>query len=256
MNYFPDGQLNYKHQGDVLDEHLIKRRFSSWNDLQAILAETAYVKSLGVDRVNLFVPYFFGSRADRAFEDGGINYFRDVVAPIINAQGYSRVQSLSPHSLAVESAINRYTEVDSFHFKMHAFVEISLGFKDGVTILSPDFGAYKSTFEFCKRVNDVTCGLAKIQFLSAKKIRTVSGEIIKTEIDGTPKFNKCLIIDDICDGGRTFIEISKALSGFQGELHLFVTHGIFSKGFDELFKHFTKIYTTNSIKDFPENEQI
>jgi ribose-phosphate pyrophosphokinase len=63
-------------------------------------------------------------------------------------------------------------------------------------------------------------------------------------------------VDDICDGGRTFIEISKALDGYQGELYLFVTHGIFSKGFEELFKHFTKIYTTNSIKDIEQSDKL
>ena len=32
-------------------------------------------------------------------------------------------------------------------------------------------------------------------------------------------------------------------------LRLFVTHGIFSKGFDDLSKYFDKIYTTNSFTE-------
>lgn len=41
-----------------------------------------------------------------------------------------------------------------------------------------------------------------------------------------------LIVDDICDGGRTFIEAAKLLKGIKPELsvHLYVSHGIFSKG--------------------------
>lgn len=52
-----------------------------------------------------------------------------------------------------------------------------------------------------------------------------------------------LVIDDICDGGSTFIEAAKQLKE-QGaeELYLYVTHGIFSKGLDELCKHYAHIY--------------
>ncbi|MFZ9611583.1 MAG: phosphoribosyltransferase, partial [Methylococcales bacterium] len=68
------------------------------------------------------------------------------------------------------------------------------------------------------------------------------------------------IIDDICDGGRTFIEIAKAVDEVRklsssvkrehyGKNYLIVTHGIFSFGFDFLVQHFDGIYCTNSVKD-------
>ena len=68
------------------------------------------------------------------------------------------------------------------------------------------------------------------------------------------------IIDDICDGGRTFIEIAKAVNIVRdfsssvtpeqyGKNYLIVTHGIFSAGFDFLAQYFDGIYTTNSVKD-------
>lgn len=43
---------------------------------------------------------------------------------------------------------------------------------------------------------------------------------------------RILIVDDICDGGRTFIEASKALKEESpgARLFLYVSHGIFSKG--------------------------
>jgi ribose-phosphate pyrophosphokinase len=50
-----------------------------------------------------------------------------------------------------------------------------------------------------------------------------------------------VIVDDICDGGRTFLEIAKTIrskkrniSIFGDKIYLVVTHGIFSAGFDEL----------------------
>ena len=46
-----------------------------------------------------------------------------------------------------------------------------------------------------------------------------------------------LIVDDICDGGRTFIEATKLLKETYGpgiDVSLYVSHGIFSKGVDIL----------------------
>jgi ribose-phosphate pyrophosphokinase len=64
-----------------------------------------------------------------------------------------------------------------------------------------------------------------------------------------------LIVDDICDGGGTFIGLAAELKNKNaGKLYLAVSHGIFSKGFDSL-KCFDKIFTTNSFKDF-DNEVI
>jgi ribose-phosphate pyrophosphokinase len=64
-----------------------------------------------------------------------------------------------------------------------------------------------------------------------------------------------VIIDDICDGGATFIGIAEAIHNFRkdykcifGKIDLIVTHGVFSKGFTELTKCIDNIYCTNSVK--------
>lgn len=50
-----------------------------------------------------------------------------------------------------------------------------------------------------------------------------------------PENPKFLIIDDLCDGGRTFIEAAKVLYNEGAEeVHLFTTHGIYSKGVEVL----------------------
>jgi len=61
----------------------------------------------------------------------------------------------------------------------------------------------------------------------------------------------CIIVDDICDGGGTFIGLAEELRRRNAaSLYLYVTHGIFSKDADvKLLDHFAKVYTTNSIKD-------
>lgn len=60
-----------------------------------------------------------------------------------------------------------------------------------------------------------------------------------------------LIVDDLCDGGATFISVSNALHAIQENIRvdLCVSHGIFSKGVDVLHKAgINEIWTTNSLK--------
>lgn len=67
---------------------------------------------------------------------------------------------------------------------------------------------------------------------------------------------KYVIVDDICDGGRTFVELAKAIKAGRptAKIYLIVTHGIFSAGYTQLKEYFERIYTTNSIKDIQENK--
>ena len=61
----------------------------------------------------------------------------------------------------------------------------------------------------------------------------------------------CFIIDDICDGGGTFVGLAALLKSRNArKIVLIVSHGIFSKGFD--LANIDAIYTTDSFKDFGE----
>jgi ribose-phosphate pyrophosphokinase len=64
-----------------------------------------------------------------------------------------------------------------------------------------------------------------------------------------PDGAKLLVIDDLCDGGATFISIAKVLKKVfpNPDLHLYVTHGGFSRGKEVLTDVGYKVYTTNSL---------
>ncbi len=66
----------------------------------------------------------------------------------------------------------------------------------------------------------------------ANKIRNQStGRIESVWIEGKVTRKNIIIVDDICDGGMTFKMISDAAQAHKsGAVHLYVTHGIFSKG--------------------------
>lgn len=68
-----------------------------------------------------------------------------------------------------------------------------------------------------------------------------------------------LVVDDICDTGRTAIEIAKALNIPKKRMSLYVSHGIFSQGITELLKYYSTIGTTNSFiqpEESPSNKLI
>ena len=90
--------------------------------------------------------------------------------------------------------------------------------------------------------------------ITATKVRDIrTGKILHTEIPVLDQHEKIkyVIIDDICDGGRTFLELAKAIHGSRptAEVYLVVTHGIFSQSFLELSRELKKVYSSNSYSD-------
>lgn len=109
-------------------------------------------------------------------------------------------------------------------------------------ILYPDKGAidrygedFGVTVGYCNKIRD-----------------QLTGKLGGFEVPIIDQFiSEVLIVDDICDGGGTFIGIADKLrsQGYAGKLGLYVSHGIFSKGVLCLVENnrFDHIYTTDSF---------
>ena len=287
ISRFPDGQQSlrliedgyntFQSLGHSDSAHgiIIKSRLNTFSDLEIIICATQALKEAGVKNISLYIPYCIGARSDRKFMEGGINYVKTVIAPIINSQGYSSVTILDPHSDVLEACINNFKKASNLNLVSFAFGEILLedwrktsddisfgGWykydwlkNPDIVLVSPDAGAYKKIF-------DVAENFQIKSIATAVKVRDLeTGKILRTEIPNLPisttgKEFRYVIIDDICDGGRTFIELAKAIKEQRPEakLYLIVTHGIFSAGYAQLGEHFEEIYTTNSVKDIGETE--
>lgn len=237
---------------DVLDdsvkEIVITSRLNNFMDLELIICAVKSLRNIdyGGQKVNLKVhlevPYFLGSRSDRKFKNGECNYLKEVICPIINGLNLESITVLDPHSDVLEACLNNYHKKDNHNLIEFALNDLDI-MRNCVNILSPDAGALKKIYEIGKKF-DID------QIVTANKIRE-NGKIVRTEIPEHCFYNNdVFIIDDICDGGKTFIEIGKALKNTDcGKKYLIVTHGIFSKGFLELEQHFDGIYCTNSYSD-------
>ncbi len=211
--------------------------------------------------VSLILPYLPYGRADRRFTDGDCSGLR-VFLGLIAAMEFDNVVTLDAHS-ADSIADTGILDVSPMPFIIRA---IYLFWCDsgcpngGINVLFPDAGAAKR-YAIGESVGYVAVARGgqmmdlsvniPTHALNCKKMRdATTGELLRfavptaEELAGRPT----LIIDDICDGGGTFIGISKEIGPVGGiKLGLYVTHGIFSKGLPLLWVYFNQIYTTDSF---------
>ena len=256
VNKFPDGQQSVtieidrifniaKHEEGVK----IQARLNTFRDLELIICATAALRNLGVKSISLYAPYFMGARSDRRFTDGDANYLKQVICPIINAQKFESVMVLDPHSDVLEACLDNFEKTSNHEIVKRALTDIDNknDAQQRICLVSPDAGAYKKIFDVAQKF-----GIDKV--ITATKVRDIrTGKILHTEIPVLDQHEniKYVIIDDICDGGRTFLELAKAIHGSRptAEVYLIVTHGIFSQSFLELSRELKKIYSSNSYSD-------
>lgn len=226
-------------------------------NLEEIVCATKSLRNLGVKEIHLYTPYFLGSRSDRQFEEGSNNYLKDVICPIINSLNFESVTIMDPHSDVLEACLNNFKKESNFKLVKFFLEDKVCGIdqsklKDEFILVSPDAGASKKIYKLAEQIG------YKGDIITCSKDRDNEGNINKTivPIDFTNTNKDYIILDDIIDGGRTFINIAEELKNncidrykTKQKIYLIVTHGIFSKGFEELSKYFDGIYCTNSYKD-------
>lgn len=180
----------------------------------------------------LIVPYLPYGRQDKSVSNGqsfALNSFRRLLL----TSGIHRIETFDAHS---QSDIVYSAPATKFHKAI---------FNHDV-VCFPDKGAavrYGTADAF-----------GNSPIIHCEKIRNqVTGEITGLKvIGGAPDllFNKrVLIVDDICDGGMTFIKVAEALKQYNPkQVDLAVSHGLFSKGRQCLHgAGIYNIFTTNSL---------
>lgn len=258
---FPDGQQTIDLSNpDVLGEKIsrggssvetepiqIYSRFESFKDLELIICANQALLEFGCRNIHLYTPYFLGARSDRKFQDGGINYLKTVICPIINSQNFKSVTVLDPHSDVIEACLNNFVNIPNLDFASDVLKtqEFTQNVSRNVVLVSPDAGALKKVFKIQQKF-----GIENL--IIGSKNRDIKGQITHTSISGmTPELSDktFVIFDDICDGGRTFIELAKVIKEEypNAKIVLAITHGLFTKGIAAVAEYFDHIYTTDSI---------
>jgi len=169
----------------------------------------------------LHLPYIPYARQDRVMQPGEALSIK-VFANIINSLGFDKVVVDDPHS-DVSAALLNNVKIRSQDALIARLDRIFAGRKD-LLIIAPDAGARKKAKKVADRF--------RLPIVEAGKVRNLeTNEITGTKVFGEVGGRECVIVDDLCDGGRSFIPLAQALKS-QGakRVILYVTHGIFSYG--------------------------
>lgn len=206
--------------------------------LMEVLLLTDALRRMGHKTLRLKSKYFPYARQDRVCYPGESLSLK-VVCDIINSQNYEYVTIWDAHSDVTPALLNNVVNVP-----VEQLIPLSIFLDKDYILVSPDAGATKKVTNVAKRFSR--------PMVTAEKIRdTNTGDILSTRVRipwehcGARNF---LIVDDICDGGRTFIELAKVLrETTTGKIDLYVTHGIFSQGFEVFNGLIDHIYTANLL---------
>lgn len=204
----------------------VRANIKTQDDIFALIQTKSILDKHKPSGVFLYLPRIPYAQSDRAMtqhECSGLKIF----ATILNSLNFESVHVDDPHSDVSEALINNII------IKHQS--ECILPFKDIIKnthsyIISPDGGALKKIYKCSEAL--------QLPVIEASKQRDVTtGSVTRTSVNANGvnlEGTTVLIVDDILDGGRTFIELAKVLKEEYKvkQVDLYITHGIFAKGFD------------------------
>jgi ribose-phosphate pyrophosphokinase len=235
---FSGGEIQVFVEQIYVDPVTIYAHITSSDDiLELMMTVDAIRRSKPAATICLKCPYFPYARQDRVMNPGEALSLK-VMCDIINGLNFASVEVWDAHSDVTLALLDNVT-----NYGPETFVQLIAADKQNTILVAPDAGAIKKVFKVAK-------GLGFEMITASKHRSTKDGSITDTEVHSGHVGDKdFLIVDDICDGGRTFIELAKKLKPLTtGKILLYVTHGIFSKGITPLEDLFDGIYVA---KPFP-----
>lgn len=217
----------------------VSHRLNSFNDLGLLCLAVDALYRLEAKLETLIIPYFPSARQDRVMVKGEPLSVK-VYADIINALNFKKVIVFDAHSEVTLAVLNNCELITNHKFVEKVVQEIG----NNVILISPDGGALKKIY----KVSEFLGGIEVIECSKSRDVKTGKLTGFKVYADDL-QGKDCLIVDDICDGGGTFIGLAEELRNKNaGKLYLAISHGIFSNGFDDL-NCFERIFTTDSFKN-------
>lgn len=223
---------------------------SKIEEIMDIFLATEAIRSQTDSQINLWLPYIPYGREDRrnSKEFFSLKCFSN----LLNQQNYHKIYTLNPHSDVTPALINNLRVLPE-EYLTHLLENRG----PETYIVFPDLGAHK---KYTNPEGYYWNHLKKFPYLTFTKQRNaLNGELSSFKLweNVNLEDQKCLIIDDICDGGSTFIECAKILQerGCK-DISLYVTHGIFSKGKEVLKPYFKNIYFSVDLTKGDQNDNI
>lgn len=230
---FSGGERHIELEASKFAGQLIHRIQSS-DDLIDLILISEILGKKTCEISNLTIPYFPYARQDR--QTAPLTAFSlKAICQVINSLGWGSVTVFDAHSDVTPALLENSKDVPQYG------ILLKFGDLEPDVVVAPDAGAVKKSQ---KAASLFGCPLV----FATKERDVTTGHVKLTGLHGEVRDKHCLIVDDICDGGRTFIDLAKELRTRGAKsVDLYVTHGIFSQGFEVFDGIIDKIYTTNTF---------
>ena len=216
---FPDGTSQvWRVEGINPDTNRIIWEFENEGELMHLAQLRTLLEGT---RVRLCMPFLPYGRQDKEVSNQTTFALR-CFAEIIKGMNFDKITTLDAHSglfLDLAGAVNTIPRPQ-------------IG--EAISACSPDVLAFPDAGA-SKRYSS----LFKLPSIIGYKTRNQkTGAVAYNSVEGANVENKrVLIVDDICDGGATFVLFASQLQKLGAkEINLYTTHGIYSKGLNVLFE--------------------
>jgi len=222
---------------------VIEARMESPADvMDLLLLNDALRRARPAEPIALVMPYIPYARQDRVAVNGEA-FSLAVFCSLINSLKFESVTVMDPHSpVAVELLegviVMPVADIMPNTLKAQGAQELL----SKAVLVAPDKGAMARVQEAADALS-VYRGNPVIVVQALKQRDPVTGALSSPVLqEPVPQGVPLLVVDDICDGGGTFIQLAELLREHtDAPLNLYVTHGIFSKGIEPLLPHFQRI---------------
>ncbi len=237
---FPGGEPHVKFHTPLQPKGVLFLKLRTWMDVgYASVVLDAISGENGSGGWKAFIPYYPGARQDRRTT----SYSPETVKLMFSLlhSHFLPTWSFDPHSAVL-------TKLEPRHFMpqdLPSLKAVCDSKPNVVGIIAPDKGAAARAEEFCKKFYPWA------DLIQCEKVRDPFTGLLNKYI--LPKLTlsggRFIIVDDICDGGATFNSLANEFKvyGPDYKLELFVSHGIFSKGIDNIDPVIQHIITTDSF---------
>lgn len=202
--------------------------------LMHLLQVANAISHLGAIKKILIIPYLMAARYDRLMQTGD-SFDLEVVAGLINSCEFEKILLWDVHSEVALRLINKSVNIPNRPM-VQAYQQ-----PDAV-LICPDAGASKKVNEYPQWNKNIK----EVVYCNKKRELSTGSLTLEVTDPDKCKGRNCVIIDDICDGGATFLAIANQIQ--PKHLTLIVTHGIFSKGFAALEQKFNEIIVSDSYR--------
>ena len=229
---FPDGEVHLQLKELNRKERVkITMRICNAEDLFILMQLSDILQRQAVEVDSFTIPYLMSARCDRVFSFDR-PFSLKIVADVINSLNAGSVTILEPHSSRVYDLINNCDYV---------FPEVTLGIDS--TLCFPDKGAqerygkiFKANSILCEKVRDINTG-------QLKDFKVVNPQVFKG--------GEITVLDDLCDGGGTFIGLAPKLRELNPtKLRLVVTHAVQLEGIKRVAAVYDEVMISNTYTDW------